>query len=396
MRRAVDAEFVISCIYEALSDPGVWNTALDAVRPMFQADAVMLVYGNLSAADFRVVGATGFDPDALSAFTGNILSGDELIRQSMGGPAAVIVSSGRSFRGKSFFRTSLYRRLLQPSDLAHIAGAAAVNTGEAHASVWLARSERSPDFSADDTNALRALLPHFSRVMTVYHRIRRAELRTEMVEGAFDRLAVGVVLLDAKGAPVMVNREAERLAARKDGFVLKIDGLAADRINDTKKLRELIRRVGSGGSADHGAGAGTVRLVRPSGLPDFHIVALPLPKRCQSNGGGGAAAVLFVTDPEKPQGLVDSLLGDLYGLTDAEVRLVTRLLEGGGLTVAAEKLGLSRNTVHSQLASVFLKTNTRSQSELVTLLLTCVAPVEPPDETSGFHLPAFSPRNIRE
>ncbi len=396
MRMAVDPEFVIGCIYEALSDPGVWNAALDAVRPMFKADAVLLVYGNLLAADFRIVGATGFNPDALNAYAGNNLNEDELIRESMDGPAGIIVSSGRSFRGKSFFRTSVYRRLLQPSDLSHIAGAAAVNTGEAHASLWMARSERSPDFSVHDIHAFTTLLPHFSRAMTVYHRICRAELRTEMAEGAFDRLAVGVVLLDVKGAPVMVNREAERLAARKDGFVLKSDRLAADRMNDTKKLRDLIRRVGSGGPASDWAGAGTVRLARPSGLPDLHVVVLPLPKRCQPNDGGGAAAVLFVTDPEKPQSLVDSLFGDLYGLTDAEVRLVTRLLEGGGLTAAAEKLGLSRNTVHSQLASVFLKTDTRSQSELLTRLLTCVAPVEPPDETSGYNLPAFKPRNIRE
>jgi hypothetical protein len=76
--------------------------------------------------------------------------------------------------------------------------------------------------------------------------------------------------------------------------------------------------------------------------------------------------------------------------------VITQLLEGGGLTAAAKKLGLSRNTVHSQLASVFLKTQTRSQSELLTLLLTCVAPIEAPDETSGYNLPAFKPRNIRE
>jgi DNA-binding CsgD family transcriptional regulator len=106
--------------------------------------------------------------------------------------------------------------------------------------------------------------------------------------------------------------------------------------------------------------------------------------------------VLFVTDSQKTQSPIDHLFGELYGLTDAEVRLVTRLLEGGGLTAAAEKLGLSRNTVHSQLSSVFQKTNTKSQSELLTLLLTCVAPVEPPDETSGFDMDAIKPPPSRK
>ena len=75
---------------------------------------------------------------------------------------------------------------------------------------------------------------------------------------------------------------------------------------------------------------------------------------------------------------------------------MTRLLEGGGLTAAAQKLGLSRNTVHSQLSSVFQKTDTKSQSELLTLLLTCIAPVEAPDETSGFNFEAVRPRRNHE
>jgi DNA-binding CsgD family transcriptional regulator len=101
-------------------------------------------------------------------------------------------------------------------------------------------------------------------------------------------------------------------------------------------------------------------------------------------------AVLFITDPERSHGPVDFLFRELYDLTDAEVRLVTELLEGGGLTVAAERLGVSRNTAHSQLASVFQKTGTCRQSELIHLLLGGIAPVETPSETSGFDLPKLT------
>ena len=83
-----------------------------------------------------------------------------------------------------------------------------------------------------------------------------------------------------------------------------------------------------------------------------------------------------------------------HGLTDAEARLVHLLLEGRGLTAAAEQLGLSRNTVHSQLASVFQKTGTRRQGELLSLLLGGVAPVEAPDPISGFHGPGIEPPTL--
>jgi PAS domain-containing protein len=131
----------------------------------------------------------------------------------------------------------------------------------------MARSDGSPDFSIHDVHDFGKLLPHMTRAMTVHHRIHQAEFQAEMAVGAFDRVAVGVVLLDVKGAPVMVNREAERIAGMKDGFVLLADRLAADRLSETEVLRGLVWRVGSGGPRKTRAGAGAMRLSRPSGLP---------------------------------------------------------------------------------------------------------------------------------
>jgi DNA-binding CsgD family transcriptional regulator len=396
MRRGIDPEFVIGRFYDAASEPKLWRNALDAASELLEADAMLLVYGNFSAGGLSIIEAVGFNPYALGTYAGNHLNDDEMIRESMDGPAGIIVSSARSFRGKPFHRTTVYRCLLQPSNLSYIAGAAVLNTPEVHASLWMARSDRSHDFSIHDVHDFAGLLPHLTRAVNVHHRIHQAEFQAKMAIGAFDRVAVGVVLLDVRGAPVMVNREAERIAGMKDGFVLLADALAGDTMNDTRNLRDAIRRLGSNGPAMEQSGAGAVRLSRPSGLPDYHVIVLPLPRRCQPSDGSGAAAVLFITDTEKGQSPIDYLFGDLYGLTDAEVCLVAQLLEGGGLTAAAEKLDLSRNTVHSQLSSIFQKTDTRSQSELLTLLLTCVAPVEGPAETSGFDMQALKPRQIRD
>jgi DNA-binding CsgD family transcriptional regulator len=233
--------------------------------------------------------------------------------------------------------------------------------------------------------------------MAVHHRLRQAETQVDLATGAFDRVSVGVVLLDVSGAPILANREARRISARQDGFVLGDQYLAAEQPGDSRRLRKLLSRVGEYASPTRPAekvSGGAVRIRRSSGVSDYHVVVLPLPRRCQPGDGSGAVAVLFITDPTKTQSPVDFLFGDLYGLTDAEGRLVYQLLEGRGLTAAAERLGLSRNTVHSQLSSVFQKTGTRRQGELLSLLLGGVAPVEAPDATSGFHEPAFETRTL--
>jgi DNA-binding CsgD family transcriptional regulator/PAS domain-containing protein len=397
MTRLVDSDVVIERIYDAVSDGDRWSDVLDAASELLDADAMMLVYGNLAAGGPQVVEATGFKTDVLSSYAKNHLKEDELIRESMNGPAGVVVSSSNRSRRHDFHDTTVYRRLLWPCELSHLAGTAVVNKPKMYASLWMGRTEEAGAFSARDLQPFADLVPHFGRAMTVYHRLRRAEMRVELATGAFDRVAVGVVLIDVGGTPILANREAERIAAREDGFVLRNNGLAAEQPGDSKRLRELIREVGRYASPAEPAefiGGGAVRIARSSGRSDYHVVVVPLPRRCQPGDGSGAVAVLFITDPEKSPSPVDYLVGDLYGLTDAEVRLVCLLLEGRGLTDAAGQLGLSRNTVHSQLASVFQKTGTRRQGELLRLLLGGVAPVQAPDATSGFHEPVFQPRSL--
>lgn len=392
----LDPEAVIARIYDAVSAPDRWKDALEAVQRSLGADAMLLLYCDLAAGKPHVVEATGFDRKSLDVYTAEHLCNEELIRESINGPAGIVVSSSRHYRGKRFSTTDIFRQLLRPSDLLHIAGAAALNTSRVYASLWMARSDREQDFSVHDLHLFSELLPHFGRVMAVHHRVRRAEIQADMAVGAFDRVAVGVVLLDVRGAPVMVNREARRIADQKDGFSLLADRLVASGAGQTKELRDLVHRVSWVGPVGERVGGGALRLGRPSGKPDYHVVVLPLPRRCQPAAGNGAVEVLFITDTEKSQGPVDYLFGDLYGLTEAEVRLVSQLLLGGGLTGAAEQLGLSRNTVHSQLASVFQKTGTRRQSELLRLLLAGVAPVEPPDFDSGIDEPGLKPRQLRD
>jgi DNA-binding CsgD family transcriptional regulator len=68
-------------------------------------------------------------------------------------------------------------------------------------------------------------------------------------------------------------------------------------------------------------------------------------------------------------GPADNPLRSLFGLTPAECRLVALLADGHSLSEIMELVGVSRNTVKSQLASIYGKTGTSRQAQLVRLLL---------------------------
>lgn len=67
--------------------------------------------------------------------------------------------------------------------------------------------------------------------------------------------------------------------------------------------------------------------------------------------------------------LVARRLESQWGFTHAEGQLAHWLIQGLSLDEAAERIGVSKNTVRSQLRALFDKTETRRQAELVRLLL---------------------------
>ena len=82
-----------------------------------------------------------------------------------------------------------------------------------------------------------------------------------------------------------------------------------------------------------------------------------------------AAAILFIHDPERQARVPVDVLRRSYGLTAAEARLAMILVEGQSLKEAADRCGVTHNTVRSQLKNIFIKTGVKRQGELIRFLL---------------------------
>lgn len=97
------------------------------------------------------------------------------------------------------------------------------------------------------------------------------------------------------------------------------------------------------------------------------LLALPSIERDISSGAG----LLLLFTSVGPQRAPDErLLEALFDLTAAEARVARRLVEGQSVTAIARAFGVATSTVRSQLKSIFGKTGTRRQAEIVSLLAT--------------------------
>ena len=113
---------------------------------------------------------------------------------------------------------------------------------------------------------------------------------------------------------------------------------------------------------------GAMRIPRKSGKPDYTVVAAPLASE-SSLLESGPVAFLLITDAKSASARPRSMLSELFGLSAAEVRLAERLMLGESPEEAAASLNVKVSTARWHLASLYRKTGTRRQAQLVRLLM---------------------------
>jgi DNA-binding CsgD family transcriptional regulator len=138
-------------------------------------------------------------------------------------------------------------------------------------------------------------------------------------------------------------------------------------VQDGAALRGLLERAISASTGKAAMNAGAM-LVSRAGKKPLQVVAGPIRPE-MSALSGRAVAVAFITHPEKRPPSQAEMLRLLFGLTPAEVKLAASLLQANSLSEAADLIGVGRETVRSQLKSIFVKTGTRRQSQLIAMLV---------------------------
>ncbi len=171
-----------------------------------------------------------------------------------------------------------------------------------------------------------------------------------------DRMSCGGVVLDASGDVLRVNRSAKRILKE-----LASHGCSEDLSRE--QMRSAVKRLMT--SSRHFTLAGdTWGNVERRGKRQLLVHAVQL----EEGSAGGPDCVVVLVDLDSPPVLNQATLQNVFDLTAAEAKLATEIVTGKPLAEIAEAKGISIATARTQLASIFAKTRTQRQAELVALL----------------------------
>ena len=194
----------------------------------------------------------------------------------------------------------------------------------------------------------------------------------DTLAAVLDTLNVAIFVVNEERRPLHANARAAALLERGRPFHLDQTGsLRITEAADDKALKDTV------GALRRARGDGSMRIV-PVRAGDHSPAMFAWLSVLPSGGAAPSLAgpeISMMVTGRAFNAVGRELLGELFGLTLAESRLVRALLQGVSPSQYAARQGLSQNTVRNQLKSIFEKTDVRRQSDLVNLIWNVLAPV---------------------
>jgi DNA-binding CsgD family transcriptional regulator/PAS domain-containing protein len=260
-----------------------------------------------------------------------------------------------------------YNEFAVREEMFHQCGAIIAHEETRSAVLTLLRGKQAGQFGESQLRLLRSLLPHVQRATEIHYRLASALRQRSQMEAVIDRLPFALVLVNDKGKALFANRAAREMFQKHQSVWVENGLLTGCSLRFTTRLQAAINRAARALQVGDAYSGEIFKIERAASGRPLAITVTPLPPR-QDYLPGGTSAAVFISDPDSNDAAPGEVLHVLFGLTPAEARLAAALFGGNSLEEAGDTLGVTRNTLATQLKSIFSKTNTRRQSELVRFM----------------------------
>ena len=371
---ALDRLFdAIRQVYDSATDAALWPACLTSIGRLLGGTSTNLLYHDLRSkggiqlaigADpelYRLWREYGhaIDPWALAFPPGRHPPGNVVIGASVVDPACVKRTEFYAAMGRRYECCRVIIGVLEASR--HRTAVFSVNRGDRH-----------EEFDSREARVVSILLPHLRRALAIQRRLGVLDNERAAILEAIDQAALGIVLVDHRARPILVNGYAARLLRDSDGLSIENGSLTAAARAAASHLRRAL------GSAIAVANGNAVEIddaefviPRSAGRRPLYASVCPFGQRQWSGElPKRAAAGLFLVDPELTVRPLNDRLQALYSLTAAEARVAGAVAAGRSAPDIAERFGVSRETARSQIKRVFEKADVRSQSAFIRLVAT--------------------------
>jgi DNA-binding CsgD family transcriptional regulator len=355
---------VVETIYEAAVNPDSWIDVIDGVSKMSNSSGATLFVA--SQQQMRWICAKPGEEIMDDYARGGWVELDQHVRRASRMPQARFVSDLELFTPEELAADPHTMDFRIPHGLAWCTGLMVASPmGHRLAFSLNSRPGRAP-YSRADNARLDLLVPHLKRAMVIAAQMDLQKVGTAM--GVLERIGLPAAAIGASG----------RLIASNTGFAALIPQVLRDH-------RERLVFAESGADSSFVSALQAIRFHTPDRLHAIPVPAVSarearvahlLPIAGSAHDVFVSAAAIMVFLPGAPAAPPPpEVLAALFDLSPAEGRVARAIVAGGTVEEVAGIVGTSRETVRSQLKSVYAKTESEGRAELIDLLRRLTLPL---------------------
>lgn len=378
MRRQPARRFdeLLELVFEGPLESEPWRSFLTSLSSAVGARGSVLILRPPESADSGLLGFTHW-PDAVDAIRGGELSQTYAERLHAedplrGIPPGIATTVGSLIPVDRFRTSRFYQEFMAPMGLLHQLGVDGRDSDGFEVRLRAGRGSEAADFGSDERQLFEDLLPHVRRAARLHHRITWEARQQHLYAQTLDHLGIGVIVLDERGQVRDLNDTASTLLEGERGLRRSEAGLSAELDEDATTFQDHVQRLIRGHAA--GLDESVAMRIRSAAHGEIlHVVLRTVPVPAWDKGQERPAIAVFVHASRQRDVIRVDVIGQLFGLSQAESRLAVCLMQGMTLAEAAASLSVTRNTARNQLQSVFSKVGVARQADLVRLLFRGVA-----------------------
>ena len=364
---------ILSAVYSAALDDGLWQKFCDVLSEKAQAPIMMMGH-NFGADDSLGAMGGGYDPYFLKTYDEHYIHINPWMGMIGAMPTGMVGMSDQACERERLFKTEFYNDWLRPQGNV-IGGPATIchrDEEKVFALTMSCRADKYDQTMVRGYDLFQRIGPHVSRAIELSSLlvVEKSNLNVYLGSGTH-----AVIFIHRSGKIGNINAAGENLLRR--GKLLSRGG-NGELVSENDTVQAFLLRAASAIHRGHFAGMpGPVACNdKQFGTCMFHAHIFPEDTPFQfpaSVWSDPVAGAIVVTGR---YGLKPSYQHQLaaFGATRAEIRLGTAVLEGETLSEFADRNQVSRHTVRNQMRALLLKTGSRNQSGFILKMLRLKSP----------------------
>jgi DNA-binding CsgD family transcriptional regulator len=362
-----DLSALIGTLYTAALEPDLWPETAEQMAGFFGSEsaAINLRVRNFGDVAWRVTTAN-YDCIARQEYAAYFHKLDPFVDAIRARGTPGIFAGHELVDPDAFRRSEVYNDFCRRIGIFHSLGATLDLSSGRKLMFSIHRPIERDDFEAKHRKSLEIVLPHLSRAVQMGSLLAAAERKQRAVCEMFGALAVAAIIVDATGKVIYANQVADRLLASGDGLTVRLTRLTSSDPLQAALLSEAIAAASV--ATGEAMPPGNILLVPRHRKRPLSVLIAPLQRDGCADWSSDGSVIVFVGDPEMRRPPPSTALATNYELTPAEARLLKAMLHGERISEYAGRIGISTNTVNTQLKQLFAKTGTNRQSDLMRLI----------------------------